>query len=42
MAAAQKGRLAPDSFHTVAARVLERPIDHLWPVETSAAKSNSG
>ena len=32
LAAAQKGRLAPDSFHTVAARVLERPIDRLWSV----------
>jgi hypothetical protein len=32
MAVAQKGRLAPGSFHAVAARVLERPVDHHWPL----------
>ena len=26
------GRLAPAKFHPVAARVLERPVDRLWPL----------
>lgn len=30
--AAAAGRLAPTHFHPVAARVLERPIDALWPL----------
>ncbi|MFA6116091.1 MAG: hypothetical protein WC729_19000 [Sphingomonas sp.] len=30
--AAAKGRLAPAAFHPVAARVLERPVDALWPL----------
>lgn len=30
--AAAHGRLAPESFHPVAARVLERPVDALWPL----------
>lgn len=32
LAAAQGGRLAPDSLHQAAARVLERPVDRLWPL----------
>jgi hypothetical protein len=27
------GRLAPATLHATAARVLERPQDHLWPLE---------
>lgn len=30
--AAVGGRLAPATFHPVAARVLERPVDALWPL----------
>lgn len=30
--AAGRGRLAPAVFHPVAARVLERPVDRLWPL----------
>jgi hypothetical protein len=30
--AAARGRLAPATFHPVAARVLERPVDRLWPL----------
>jgi hypothetical protein len=30
--AASTGRLDPGVFHAVAARVLERPVDALWPV----------
>ncbi|MDB5706432.1 MAG: hypothetical protein JWN66_3548 [Sphingomonas bacterium] len=30
--AAARGRLAPAAFHPVAARVLERPVDALWPL----------
>jgi hypothetical protein len=30
--AARTGRLAPASLHPVAARVLERPVDRLWPL----------
>jgi hypothetical protein len=30
--AAASGRLAPASLHAAAARVLERPIDRLWPL----------
>lgn len=30
--AANRGRFAPDVFHPVAARVLERPVDRLWPL----------
>lgn len=30
--AAARGRLAPAVFHPVAARVLERPVDRLWPL----------
>ncbi|HVG27218.1 MAG TPA: hypothetical protein VM865_06400 [Acidobacteriaceae bacterium] len=26
------GAFSPESFHAVAARVLERPVDHLWPL----------
>lgn len=29
---AAAGRLEPSTFHAVAARVLERPVDHLWPL----------
>lgn len=31
-AAARNGRLAPAVLHPIAARVLERPLDRLWPV----------
>ena len=34
--AAAQGRLDPAAFHPVAARVLERPIDALWPLAPSA------
>lgn len=30
--AVQKGRFAPANFHAVAADVLERPVDRLWPL----------
>lgn len=30
--AVKAGRLAPANFHAVAARVLERPVDRLWPL----------
>lgn len=30
--AVDRGRLAPEVFHPVAARVLERPVDRLWPL----------
>lgn len=30
--AVQRGRLAPTNFHAVAADVLERPVDRLWPL----------
>lgn len=30
--AVQRGRLAPAHFHAVAADVLERPVDRLWPL----------
>ena len=30
--ATRDGRLAPTIFRTAAARVLERPVDHLWPL----------
>jgi hypothetical protein len=30
--AAADGRLAPAVLHPVASRVLERPIDRLWPL----------
>jgi hypothetical protein len=30
--AAKTGRLAPANLHSVAARVLERPVDRLWPL----------
>ena len=32
--ATRRGRLAPSSLHPVAARVLERPADKLWPLQT--------
>lgn len=31
--AVKDGRLSPTAFHPVAARVLERPVDALWPVK---------
>lgn len=34
--AAAQGRLDPAVFHPVAARVLERPVDALWPLAPSA------
>lgn len=30
----RSGRLAPATLHPVAARVLERPVDRLWPLQT--------
>ena len=30
--ATRKGRLAPAVLHPVASRVLERPVDKLWPL----------
>lgn len=33
--AARQGRLKPAVFHQVAARVLERPVDALWPLKAS-------
>lgn len=32
--ATRKGRLAPAVLHPVAARVLERPVDKLWPLQS--------
>jgi hypothetical protein len=34
-AAVHRGRLAPKVLHPVAARVLERPVDHLWPLQAA-------
>jgi len=34
--AVRRGRLAPDVLHPVAARVLERPVDRLWPLAPDA------
>lgn len=34
--AVRRGRLAPDILHPVAARVLERPVDRLWPLAPDA------
>ncbi len=31
--AVSRGRLAPDKLHPIAARVLERPVNKLWPLE---------
>ncbi|MFC5374394.1 hypothetical protein ACFPIF_17680 [Brevundimonas faecalis] len=31
--ATQAGRLAPSVLHSIASRVLERPVDRLWPLE---------
>ena len=31
--AVKDGRLSPTAFHPVAARVLERPVDALWPLK---------
>jgi AraC-like DNA-binding protein len=36
LAAARGGRLAPEVLHPVAARVLERPVDRLWPLAADA------
>lgn len=33
--AAARGRLAPNVLHPAAARVLERPVDRLWPLPPS-------
>jgi len=30
--AARSGRLSPANFHSIAARVLERPVERLWPL----------
>jgi len=34
--AVESGRIAPANLHPVAARVLERPADHLWPLPPAA------
>jgi hypothetical protein len=34
--AVQKGRFAPAYFHAVAADVLERPVDRLWPLTSDS------
>lgn len=34
--AANRGRLAPEVFHATAGRVLERPVDALWPLTAGA------
>lgn len=34
--AERSGRLAPVPLHAIAARVLERPVDRLWPLPPSA------
>ncbi len=34
--AAAGGRLAPGVLHPIAARVLERPVDRLWPLDPAA------
>ncbi|HEY1397817.1 hypothetical protein, partial [Roseateles sp.] len=39
--AADRGRLDPAVFHPVAARVLERPVDGLWPLAPSAPSAPS-
>lgn len=36
LAAATDGRLAPASLHAAAARVLERPVERLWPLDADA------
>jgi hypothetical protein len=36
--AASQGRLKPSVFHPVAARVLERPVDALWPLPGSVPR----
>lgn len=36
--AVAEGRLAPAVFHPVAARVLERPVEALWPLAASAPR----
>jgi hypothetical protein len=33
--ATRRGRLAPANLHPVASRVLERPVDKLWPLQTA-------
>jgi hypothetical protein len=33
--ATRRGRLAPAVLHPIAARVLERPVDKLWPLQTT-------
>ncbi|MET0533774.1 MAG: hypothetical protein ABW171_06070 [Steroidobacter sp.] len=33
--ATRKGRLAPKVLHPVASRVLERPVDKLWPLQAT-------
>jgi hypothetical protein len=34
--AASRGRFAPEVFHAAAAKVLERPVDALWPLTAGA------
>lgn len=34
--ATRKGRLVPKVLHPIASRVLERPVDKLWPLQTPA------
>lgn len=40
--AVNNGRLAPAVLHPTAARVLERPVDKLWPLQTASAKADQG
>jgi len=32
------GRLDPERLHAVAARVLERPVTRLWPLDADAGR----
>jgi hypothetical protein len=36
--AASGGRLAPERLHATAARVLERPVSQLWPLDADAGR----
>ncbi len=40
--AVRRGRLAPGSLHASAARVLERPVDALWPLRPEGAPFAGG
>jgi hypothetical protein len=36
--AASGGRLDPERLHAMAARVLERPVSQLWPLDADAGR----